>query len=78
MRNMNVKIEHEMHIKVDKDVEELLKSRSVYSEAIMKKVFNTMGADAESLLTLPVGLNHGRSARRERVTGNAEWRYLVA
>ncbi|EMW9853876.1 YnbE family lipoprotein, partial [Salmonella enterica] len=26
--NMNVKIEHEIHIKVDKDVEELLKSRS--------------------------------------------------
>ena len=25
---MNVKIEHEIHIKVDKDVEELLKSRS--------------------------------------------------
>ncbi|EEU6651864.1 YnbE family lipoprotein, partial [Salmonella enterica] len=24
----NVKIEHEIHIKVDKDVEELLKSRS--------------------------------------------------
>ena len=26
--NMNVKIEHEIHIKVDKDVEEVLKSRS--------------------------------------------------
>lgn len=26
--NMNVKIEHEIHIKVDKDVEDLLKSRS--------------------------------------------------
>ena len=26
--NMNVKIEHEFHIKVDKDVETLLKSRS--------------------------------------------------
>ena len=26
--NMNVKIEHEIHIKVDKDVEQLLKSRS--------------------------------------------------
>ncbi|ECC8921123.1 YnbE family lipoprotein [Salmonella bongori] len=26
--NMNVKIEHEIYIKVDKDVEELLKSRS--------------------------------------------------
>ncbi|WP_407438551.1 YnbE family lipoprotein [Lelliottia sp.] len=26
--NMNVKIEHEIHIKVDKDVEMLLKSRS--------------------------------------------------
>lgn len=26
--NMKVKIEHEIHIKVDKDVEELLKSRS--------------------------------------------------
>lgn len=26
--NMNVKIEHEIHIKVDKDVEELLISRS--------------------------------------------------
>ncbi|EBR3161727.1 YnbE family lipoprotein [Salmonella enterica] len=26
--NMNVKIEHEIHIKVDKGVEELLKSRS--------------------------------------------------
>jgi len=26
--NMNVKIEHEIHIKVDKDVEALLKSRS--------------------------------------------------
>ncbi|ASE84626.1 TPA: YnbE family lipoprotein [Citrobacter koseri] len=26
--NMNVKIEHEIHIKVDKDVERLLKSRS--------------------------------------------------
>ena len=26
--NMNVKIEHEIHIKVDKDVENLLKSRS--------------------------------------------------
>ncbi|MGG5835813.1 MULTISPECIES: YnbE family lipoprotein [Enterobacteriaceae] len=26
--NMNVKIEHEIHIKVDKDVETLLKSRS--------------------------------------------------
>lgn len=26
--NMNVKIEHEIHIKVDKDVESLLKSRS--------------------------------------------------
>jgi len=25
---MNVKIEHEIHIKVDKDVENLLKSRS--------------------------------------------------
>lgn len=25
--NMNVKIEHEIHIKVDKDVESLLKSR---------------------------------------------------
>ena len=26
--NMNVKIEHEIHLKVDKDVESLLKSRS--------------------------------------------------
>ena len=26
--NMNVKMEHEIHIKVDKDVERLLKSRS--------------------------------------------------
>lgn len=26
--NLNVKIEHEIHIKVDKDVESLLKSRS--------------------------------------------------
>lgn len=26
--NMNVKIEHEIHIKVDKDIETLLKSRS--------------------------------------------------
>lgn len=26
--NMNVKIEHEIHIKVDKDVESLLKSRN--------------------------------------------------
>ncbi|WBU51472.1 YnbE family lipoprotein [Kosakonia pseudosacchari] len=26
--NMNVKIEHEIHIKVDKDVETLLKTRS--------------------------------------------------
>jgi len=26
--NMNVKIDHEIHIKVDKDVETLLKSRS--------------------------------------------------
>ncbi|AJZ89685.1 YnbE family lipoprotein [Cedecea neteri] len=26
--NMNVKIEHEIHIKVDKDVESLLKNRS--------------------------------------------------
>ncbi len=26
--NMNVKIEHEIHIKVDKDVEDLLKSQS--------------------------------------------------
>ena len=26
--NMNVKIEHEIHIKVDKDVENLLKSHS--------------------------------------------------
>lgn len=26
--NMNVRIEHEIHIKVDKDVENLLKSRS--------------------------------------------------
>ncbi|MDU6924052.1 YnbE family lipoprotein [Franconibacter helveticus 513] len=26
--NMNVKIEHEIHIKVDKDVEALLKARS--------------------------------------------------
>ena len=26
--NMNVKIEHEIHIKLDKDVEALLKSRS--------------------------------------------------
>ena len=26
--NMNVKIEHEIHIKVDKDVDSLLKSRS--------------------------------------------------
>ncbi|MBW7984326.1 YnbE family lipoprotein [Enterobacillus tribolii] len=26
--NMNVKIEHEIHIKVDKDVENLLKSQS--------------------------------------------------
>ncbi|NUU66520.1 YnbE family lipoprotein [Enterobacteriaceae bacterium BIT-l23] len=26
--NMNVKIEHEIHVKVDKDVETLLKSRS--------------------------------------------------
>lgn len=26
--NMNVKIEHEIHIKVDKDVETLMKSRS--------------------------------------------------
>lgn len=26
--NMNVKIEHEIHIKVDKDVEALLKERS--------------------------------------------------
>ncbi|PLO50376.1 YnbE family lipoprotein, partial [Klebsiella michiganensis] len=26
--NMNVKIEHEIHIKLDKDVENLLKSRS--------------------------------------------------
>ena len=26
--NMNVKIEHEIHIKLDKDVESLLKSRS--------------------------------------------------
>ena len=26
--NMNVKIDHEIHIKVDKDVESLLKSRS--------------------------------------------------
>ncbi|HBI10681.1 YnbE family lipoprotein [Franconibacter sp. IITDAS19] len=26
--NMNVKIEHEIHIKVDKDVEALLKNRS--------------------------------------------------
>ncbi|KEA50963.1 MULTISPECIES: YnbE family lipoprotein [Mangrovibacter] len=26
--NMNVKIEHEIHIKVDKDVETLLKNRS--------------------------------------------------
>ena len=26
--NINVKIEHEIHIKVDKDVESLLKSRS--------------------------------------------------
>ncbi len=26
--NMNVKIEHEIHIKADKDVEDLLKSRS--------------------------------------------------
>ncbi|HFZ8993381.1 TPA: YnbE family lipoprotein [Citrobacter freundii] len=26
--NMNVKIEHEIHIKADKDVETLLKSRS--------------------------------------------------
>ncbi|HBN2659454.1 TPA: YnbE family lipoprotein [Citrobacter freundii] len=26
--NVNVKIEHEIHIKVDKDVESLLKSRS--------------------------------------------------
>jgi hypothetical protein len=26
--NMNVKIEHDIHIKVDKDVESLLKSRS--------------------------------------------------
>jgi hypothetical protein len=26
--NMNVKIEHEIHIKVDKDVENLLKDRS--------------------------------------------------
>ena len=26
--NMNVKIEHEIHIKVDKDVENLLKTRS--------------------------------------------------
>ncbi|UBX46912.1 YnbE family lipoprotein [Citrobacter werkmanii] len=26
--NMNVKIEHEIHIKVDKDVESLLRSRS--------------------------------------------------
>lgn len=26
--NMNVKIEHEIHIKVDKDVESLFKSRS--------------------------------------------------
>ncbi|MBU6517309.1 YnbE family lipoprotein [Pantoea sp. B270] len=27
--NMNVKIEHEIHIKVDKDVEALLKNQSV-------------------------------------------------
>ncbi|MGV7093187.1 YnbE family lipoprotein [Siccibacter turicensis] len=26
--NMNVKIEHEIHVKVDKDVESLLKNRS--------------------------------------------------
>ncbi|MTD39625.1 YnbE family lipoprotein [Erwinia sp. CPCC 100877] len=26
--NMNVKIEHEIHVKVDKDVERLLRSRS--------------------------------------------------
>jgi len=26
--NMNVKIEHEIHIKVDKDVEDLLKNKS--------------------------------------------------
>ena len=35
---MNVKIEHEIHIKVDKDVETLLKSRSDLAEDAMKRV----------------------------------------
>ncbi len=34
---MNVKIEHEIIIKADKDVEELLETRSDLSEAMMKK-----------------------------------------
>ena len=34
--NMNVKIEHEIHIKVDKDVENLLKSRSDQPEFILR------------------------------------------
>ncbi len=38
--NMNVKIEHEIHIKLDKDVENLLKSRSDCSEAMMRMTGN--------------------------------------
>lgn len=34
---MNVKIEHEIHIKVDKDVEELISRVAIYSEVAMRK-----------------------------------------
>jgi uncharacterized protein (DUF1778 family) len=37
--NMNVKIEHEIHIKVDKDVESLLKRAAICSEVMMRKQF---------------------------------------
>ncbi len=64
--NMNVKIEHEIHIKVDKDVETCSNPAAICSEATMKTTVNR-GADAGFTQRARAGVDPERSAPAGRV-----------
>ena len=70
--NMNVKIEHEIHIKVDKDVENLLKSRSDLFCGDDEKTTVKRRAGADLTQRARAGVNPERSAPAGAGGGDAE------
>ena len=65
--NMNVKIEHEIHIKVDKDVENLLKPKAVCSRSRHEKTLFVAGRAAGLFSAVAMALTLDEAKQQGRV-----------